>query len=728
MFENGHFIKPDVEFKHDYSGRNYAPMFRRKFRVEHKGKAVLSVCGLGIAYYYINGRAISPDLFTAPVSDYNKILWYNEYDVSELLGDGANVISVICGNGWYNEDLKTGWDFNEAAWRDVPKFIMQLSIDGKTVMKSDEHWKCSTDGPVLYNNLRNGEIFDFNRYEKDWVNIDFDDSEWSDAVIDKTPPKGKFVLCECEPVRELASYDAKSVSCVSDNVYVFDIGKNISGYVRIKTRCEKGRHLIIRYAEDIDSKGQIWLNNMQRYTYEGRFMTDEIICSGEELEWSPKFAYHGFRYIEVMGLCNANEAEIRGIEVHQAIERKTEFECSNEFLNKLFAAGVNSSLSNMFYMITDCPTREKLGWANDAQASVEQLLTNFKTEKLFLKWLEDIKAAMRDDGAMPGIIPTAGWGFEFGNGPVSDGILFEIPYRIYLHTGNSEPLTGCIDRFEKYMNYLQGSKNDEGLIEFGLDDWENPTQNHIVTAGFINAFFEYKFYKIYALAVKLSGKDASSIEEKAERQKNFIIKSFSAPSGECVYNKQTAVVMMIYYGIYNDIEPLKSQLMRLLEASNFHHECGMVGMRRLLHALNKCGLEEYAYKVLCKKGKHTYSEWIDSGSETLWEFWHHERGNLESKNHHMYSDFMSWIIKTVCGISIDKKTPGELNFNISPYFFEDLTYAKCRYETNSGLIFVKWKKSDARHIELTIRIDGGVTAFYAGSRLKSGESVFLIEL
>lgn len=169
-------------------------------------------------------------------------------------------------------------------------------------------------------------------------------------------------------------------------------------------------------------------------------MTDKVICSGKPIVWSPKFAYHGFRYIEIEGLETADEVIVEGVFVHQAVELRTQFECSDDFLNKLFRGGIMATYSNMFYSITDCPTREKLGWTNDAQASCEQILTDFKAEDVLNKWLQDIRDAMREDGAMPGIIPTPGWGFHWGNGPVSDGVLFEIPYRIYLHTGNGSPL------------------------------------------------------------------------------------------------------------------------------------------------------------------------------------------------------------------------------------------------------------------------------------------------
>ena len=57
-----------------------------------------------------------------------------------------------------------------------------------------------------------------------------------------------------------------------------------------------------------------------------KFQTDKIICSGKDFNWSPKFAYHGFRYIEVSGIRDIESVDVKGIFVHQDIERRTTFE------------------------------------------------------------------------------------------------------------------------------------------------------------------------------------------------------------------------------------------------------------------------------------------------------------------------------------------------------------------------------------------------------------------
>lgn len=713
MFEACRFIKPDRKFEMGFTEKNYAPMFRRKFHVSSTEGAVLSVCGLGFAHYYINGKRVTEDLFIAPVSDYTKTLWYTRYDVSHLLREGENVIAVWCGNGWYNEDFKTAWDYDQASWRDLPKVILQLDIDGQTVLGSDANFKFRPESAVWFNALRSGEYFDATKYDADWASLDFDDTDWENAILDDTPPTGVFRECVCEPIREFKEYKTQKVYQRGD-ACIFDIGQNISGYIRIKVKGQKGQALTIRYAEQIHEDLTLNMNGMDipHFYPESKCQTDRLILSGEEIEWSPRFVYHGFRYIEIEGLTSADEAAVSGIFVHQAVERQGEFECSNLTLNALFKAGVYSVWSNMFYSLTDCPTREKLGWANDAQGTCDQILTNFKAEKFFRKWLTDMYDAMREDGAMPGIIPTSGWGFEWGNGPVSDGVLFEVPYRLYRHTGDGDPLIESPPYFKRYLAYLDARRDENGFVDFGLPDWAAyglDQKNPKVPRALINGVLEYHFCNVAALAQKLAGEETTFAESaRALGQK---ITEMYIKDGRCTVDEQTAVAMLIYFDL-GEREPLAKQLKGLIEKHDFHHDCGMVGIRRLYLALNKCGLQEYAYRILVNRGCPSYVDWLDDGATTLYEHWAIPR--ISSRNHHMNSDFMSWLMKTVLGITGDFSQT-----QIDPYFFKDLKWAKGR----CGDIGVSWEKIDGK-VKLCIDVPTTRRVYYKGELLSAGSHGF----
>lgn len=725
------FIKPGIPFERAFTGRNHAPMFRRRFHVPRLGKAMLYVCGLGYGYFYLNGCPVSPDLFTAPVSDYRKTLWYNVYEVSGLLRKGENVLAAWCGNGWYNEEFRTSWDYDKAPWRDHPKFILRLDVDGETVAVSDNGWKCCPDSAVYFNALRSGEYFDARKYRPDWNGPDFDDGDWQQALTDDTPPGGVFRECRCEPIREIEVCPPRQVTKTGRDKFLYDLGRNISGYVRLTAAGHPGQMLTIRYGEQVRADLSLETNQMTIHYPESEFQTDRFICSGEEVTWSPRFAYHGFRYMEIEGADLPGEIRVLGVSVHQAVEARSGFRCSDEFLNRLFAAGQHSTCANLFYMPTDCPTREKLGWANDAAASAEQFLTNFKTERLLKKWLQDIYDAMDEKGALPGIIPTSGWGFDWGNGPVSDGVLFEIPYRIYLHTGNTKQLVDSLPYFQRYLAYVKTREDEGGWVHFGLDDWARPGQwsgekesRTQVPACLINALLIRDFYRIAALAASLaeesgrarepggfgrcprpgdngSGKRAhwadirEAYQREAERLKQQILSAFLTEDKRCTIHRQTAVAMLIYYGVYEELDPLKNQLRELVEEADFHHDCGMAGLRRLYEALDKCGLSEYAYRILTAGGYPGYGEWLDQGADTLWETWDW-RDHRDSKNHHMYSHFMAWMIHRILGIRQAEGSSGFGQILAEPYFFKELEFAQGYCDTCAGRVEVSWRREGDR--------------------------------
>lgn len=213
---------------------------------------------------------------------------------------------------------------------------------------------------------------------------------------------------------------------------------------------------------------------------------------------------------------------------------------------------------------------------------------------------------------LPGIVPTAGWGYEWGNGPVSEGALFEIPYRVYLHTGDDSLLKAGLPYFKKYNRYLQGRKDENGEICYGLDDWAAPDPDDRVGAAFINKIFTVKLLRITLLAEQLCREDNTGTQELLRKERQEVIEKYIASDGSCTIHRQTAVAMLIY-DIYETLAPLAEQLKQLVEEKNFHHDCGMVGIRRLYAALNKCGLEEYAYKIITAKGYPSYVDWMEGG-------------------------------------------------------------------------------------------------------------------
>ena len=726
VFSNARFIKANRKFIWDYQETDLAPMFQKTFDLDRFSCGEVSLCALGFGTFYINGLKITDDLFVSPTSDYEKTLWFTSYDVTPLLKPGKNVIACILGNGWYNESVQTPWEYREAKWRDNPKFILTLKIDGADVVNSDGSWLCKPESHIVFNQLRSGEHFDARLYDPKWNTLGADLVGWEPAIIDDTPPKGELKYSLCPPVGECAVYPAKSVIKTGEKRYVFDIGQNISGYVRLYICQASGDLLWIRYGEQINPDGSLNLNGMDKFYPISHFQTDIFICNGKPFTYSPMFTYHGFQYIEIEGLDEANTSQVSGVFTHSDIPLLTGFECSNYDLNRLFYIGIMANYSNMQYTLTDCPTREKFGWLNDAKASTEQILMNFDSLNFFKKWYADIIDSIRDDGAIPGIAPTSGCLYDTWTGPICSGALFEIPYKIYLYTGDDSIMIDALPSFMKHLAFLKNQKRGDGLIGFGLCDWAGPfddLRSAPTPVELTDTALYIEFLQRTIFAAERAGNTgtAREVQDELDNVTKTFKKTYINPEGFCTVDEQTAIAMIIELGLYDDLEPLKSQLKDNVERYNFHHNCGMLGLRYLYYALNRCELHEYSYRIITAEGYPSYTKWLRDGATTLWETWQCN----DSKNHHMYSDFMLWLMNTLVGIRLDPNKPGMKRIVVSPFFAEDLVYCSGYREMSEGKLKVAWQRNGDKVI-VHINVPYGAEIEYASRILSEGNYSFII--
>ena len=719
LLEGASFIKPDREFHRDYSEHDPAPLFRRRFSVKKKGEAVLEVCALGYGYFYLNGRPVSDDLFVSAVSDYRKTLWVHRYDVSDLLHEGENVFAAVLGNGFFNESFQTPWKHHLAPWRDNPKMILRLTVGGKTVLVSDGGFLCRPASFVTFNQLRSGEHFDARLYDKRWKECGFDDAGWEHARTDERPPEGVFRLCECEPIRACSVYPARTVRKTGENTYLFDIGQNIAGVPRL-TVCEPcGTVLTVRCAEEADEEGKLKLNGLNVLYPQVPFQTDRLICDGDPIVWQPMFTYHGFRFIEVEGFTQPPQiAAAAGVFVHQTIERLTEFSCSDPVLNKIYECGILATYSNLHYALTDCPTREKLGWLNDAQASAEQMCINFGIGKFFRKWMVDIFDAMREDGAMPGIAPSPDWGYD--NGPVADGALFEIPYRLYLYTGEDALLKEAYPWFKRYLAFY--TKCEKEGVRPPLADW-NGLGNLPTPVEMIQEFYGGKFFLIAAEAAALrKEEDAAFLRREAERRRVALKEKWLGADGRCTVEEQTAVALLIAAGAYDSIAPLKKQLVSLFRQKDGHIDCGMVGTQYIFDALTACGETELAVHALTVRGEPGYRAWLDRGATTLWETWRDQF--TDSRNHHMFSCVLGWMFKTLGGIRVSGSGKGFAEAVLDPQFPKQLSGCTAARKLAHGELRVHWERTEGK-VRIRFDIPQGVSAVWRGRQFSAGRHEFI---
>lgn len=688
-----------------------APMFRKSFITKGKIKSArLYISGLGYNISYLNGKKVSNHVLDPAFTRYDKTVLYNSFDVSSLLHEGENVMGVVLGNGWYNMFTRSVWGYDQASWRNTPTFIAQLEIlydDGSCdLINSDDSWKV-TAGPVYFNSIFQGEFYDARKEIPGWSKPAFKDTSWME-VLKVGGPLGQKKAQLIQPIRETAELIPKSVTEVGKGKYVFDLGRNIAGYARLKIQAPAGTMITLLYGERLTSTGQVDQEHISMYSMDKPFHTDKYICKGEGLEeWSPSFVYHGFQYIEVHGLSTKPGLDfLRGILVHTDLESAGQFECSNELFNKIQSNTRNSYLNNFHGYPTDCPQREKNGWTGDAHLAAEMGLYNFKSQQAYQKWLMDIVDEQRPSGEIPGIVPTAGWGYFFGNGPAWDSAFMLIPWYLYQYNGDEEILKKLYPNLKRYVEFLKTKANSEHIVSWGLGDWcpsDTKTPVEITSTA-------YYYIDVLTLS-KISGLLGQTSDQKeysalAETIKKAFNKHFYQGNGIYGNGSQTSLACAIYQGLAGEnMEATVAALVEAVKQKDYHLDCGILGAKYLLHALSDHGHTDIAYRIVNQRTFPGWGYWVIQGATTLWEQWN----GTASRNHIMFGDVSAWFYKALGGIAPAQDGAGYKKIILKPFFKSELTWVKANHESSYGTILSNWENKNGTVI-YTIKIPANTSA------------------
>jgi alpha-L-rhamnosidase len=378
-----------------------APLFRRSFHVRKPVKlARLYAVGLGYCELRMNGRAVSDRVLDPAWTSVDKRVLYTCDDVTEQLQAGENVLGVLLGNGWYNPLPMRMWgriNIRDSLAVGRPRLLAQLNIeyeDGSIqTVATDDAWRVAP-GPILRNNVYLGEEYDARRELPGWDRTGFDDSDW-DLASAADSNLGKLRALPIPPIRVTATLTPVSINEVSPGVYVYDLGQNLAGWVRLRVQGPRGTTVRMRMGECLYPDGT--LNPKTAVAGQIKGLNEDGISRGgpgaPEIalqsnsytlrgggpeEYTPRFAFHGFRYVEVTGFPGRPTLEsIEGLRLNTDVETAGSFSCSNERFNRLHEMVQWTLLSNLFSVQSDCPAREKFQYGGDIVATSEMAIFRF---------------------------------------------------------------------------------------------------------------------------------------------------------------------------------------------------------------------------------------------------------------------------------------------------------------------------------------------------------------
>lgn len=753
------FISATKEYA-DYGKNIPAPYLRGVFSLSEIPKtARLIVTALGFYDLYVNGSCVTKGILAPYISNPDHIVVFDEYDIWPYLRKGKNVIGLILGNGFTNAFGGYMWDFHKDLFRAAPKTSFCLIANDKQIFSSDDVIRCAPS-PLLSDDLREGEVYDARKEIPGWNMPEFNDSEWKEAITVSTP-KGKFEAAEFEPIKEYKCRKAVSVFPVEDG-FVYDFGVNTSGIPILKIDGKFGQTVELVCGEwfrdgKMDTSNiQVWARFLSGYGDSQRVI---YTCKGEKGEgYTPRFSYYGCRYVKVKGVeaWQVTDDLVTFSEQSSSLRKIASFVSSDKYANKTFENTLRSDFSNFFYFPTDCPHREKNGWTGDISLSAEQFVLLMNCERSLRMWLNCVRAAQREDGAIPCIVPTGAWGYHWGNGPSWDAVLTRVPYYLYRYRGNRAILEENADAIYSYLGFLQGLREKNGMIEYGLGDWCQigtiEGGHHNTPAVITNTISSFDICDKAAQIFHVLGQ----IERAKEAE--YMRESFRVAIRKvCLDEKgnplllpnsktQTAISMMLRFGIFEESEKKTALywLGELINGAENRMQVGVIGVQSLLRVLCENGMADLAYEIAMSPDRVSFGNMIDHGATSLWEFMHTFKkdteevsvGRMRSLNHHFWGDIAAWYLTYLAGIRVNEGFYDVRELNIEPYFPTGLSNVSARHETPFGTVAVSWQRISNKKIILWVRVPEGMhgklilhDAWIAedAMELKTGGNTFILK-
>lgn len=497
--------------------------------------------------------------------------------------------------------------------------------------------------------------------------------------------------------------------------YIYDFGENNTGIFRLKIKGKRGQKVDIQCGEQIVD-GKLSYANIWFYP-DGFCQRDTYYLKGEDEEvFEPMFTYHGFRYLYISGIDEeqATEDLLTFLVMSSDLEERGTFECSDNTANLIYKMGRRSDISNFIYFPNDCPHREKNGWTGDASVSAEHMIMTISPEKSWREWLNNIRAAQRENGEIPGIVPTDSWGYDWGNGPAWDSVLFNLPYFAYKYRADTEIIKDNAAAMMRYLEYISRKRDKKGIIAVGLGDWLPVERNDggrksDVSLGFTDSVMvldmcrkgAVMFDKIGLVHHKEFAENLAKELLAAIRSEYIDLNTYTADN-----RFQTAQAMAIYYDIFSQKEKIKAfkVLLDIIRDDNYNFTCGFLGLRVLFHVLSEFGESELAYKMITKPDFPSYGYWVIKGETTMLEnFEVYDEYYSKSKNHHFLADVENWFMSCLGGIRVQSAD----YVIVKPHFVKQLEWCKTSYKLINGEIKVFWKRCE-NGIKLNVETKGDI--------------------
>lgn len=727
--------------------------------------AVLHATAHGIYEAFLNGDRVGDRELTPGFTAYRKRLQVQTYDVTRLLREGPNALGSLVSDGWWRgqHGIARAVDSYGATTAFLAEVQVSLLSGDTVVFGTGPSWR-STASHVEAADLVAGEVHVMAHRVPGWCEPGTDRSAWDRVGIGAF---GHDELCPTvgPPVRRIEELPAVAVTEFGPGRHVVDFGQNSNGWVRLTDLGPPGTRLTITYGECLDSAGDVTQANVKDSPVAAArdmptpFQTDVVTAAGPGDVFEPRHSTKGFRYVRVEGHPGPLEpASISSVVVHSDLRRIGEFECSDARINRLHRAVEWTLRANACEIPTDCPTRERSGWTGDWQVFVGSAAFLFDVADFSAKWLLDVAAEQRPDGAVLHIVPdpqdmdsaTAGlWRDIQGSAGWGDATV-HVPWDLYLSTGRTDLLVAQFESMRRWVDFAAARAAagrhpsrvaqhadplphetylwDSGFhfgewLEAGRSLSEEITRILTLDHGPVATAYLYRSAdELSHIAAILDDADAAQrYAGLAAAVRSAWRTEFLDVNGHVRPATQANLVRGLAFGLVPEVHRTTTacDLVDLIRAAGTHLSTGFLATPFLLPVLADCGHVDVAYELLLQDTPPSWLAMVDRGATTIWEEWEgvHADGTASaSLDHYGKGAVITFLHRYVAGLRVDE--PGYRRFRVAPHPGGGITSAYARHDSPYGRIEVSWELAGGEgRLDVTVPAATG-----AGVDLPDGHS------
>ena len=513
----------------------------------------------------------------------------------------------------------------------------------------------------------------------------------------------------------------------TDMYAAFDAGESRVGFLRLVVSCEKEGVIDLVHSELLDTDGSI------PYYHNAVTRLHVPVGLTEFIAFEPSLVRYVKMYFRDTGAVTVHSLSL--LDFAYPDEHRTSFACSDENVNRLYAAAKKTLMLNTLDIFMDCPERERGGWLCDSLwtgRAAALMLSDARVEREFLENFLLTPADGMFHGFFPEVYPACKPSYKEMTGITTWSFWLGCEICEYIsRTGDIAFRDQYAPRMEAFVKGTRDFVGKSGLLEnlpWLFIDWSqsNRAENTQPVSTAANALYAYMMQALgstferpewigIAAEVRKILRDAIIGNREASDVK-YIPDSFDVREDGrlCAkgYFSEAAMYTALWSGLFQKGEAplLDRAVTQKMGPAPCYAKDPMVGDSNLfiglcirLDMLTKYG----AYEKMFEDMLAIYMPQLREGPGTLWE---NRMIDTSSRCHGFAAHAGVHLMRDVLGLGIpvfDQRGEGDKHIEIAPHIC-GLRWARGTHETPDGLIALEWRY-DGEHFAMNGSLPAGYT-------------------